>query len=73
MNSNSQFDPFGMIQENLNRFIYTCISKEYPSFFRCFIRRDKGGFQKGLFPTYYLHAERPSDGKKVNYSDKINP
>jgi hypothetical protein len=22
--------------------------------------------EKGLFPTYYMHVERPGDGKKVN-------
>jgi hypothetical protein len=54
-----------MIQENLSRFIYTNIPKEYSSFIHCYLRRDKTGIQKGFFPTYYLHVERPSDGKKV--------
>jgi hypothetical protein len=27
--------------------------------------------EKGLFPTYYMHVERPGDGKKVRIN-KIN-
>lgn len=61
-----------MIQEDLNRFIYTYIPKEHSAFLRCYLRRDKGGFQKGFFPTYYLHAERPSDGKKVSSASQTS-
>lgn len=61
---NSIFDPFGLIHENLNKFIYSYTPKDYPSFIQCYLRRDKSGLQKGFFPTYYLHAQRPSDGKK---------
>jgi hypothetical protein len=54
-----------MIQEDLNRFIYAYIPKAYPLYFRCCLRRDKPGLEKGLFPAYYLHTERPDNGRKV--------
>ncbi|CAF1471321.1 unnamed protein product [Adineta steineri] len=59
------FNPMLYLQENLNSFIYTHIPKDHPSFIHCSLRRDKTGLQKGFFPTYYLHLERPTDGKKT--------
>ncbi len=41
------------------------IPKDYPSFVRCGLRRDKTSLQKGFFPRFYFYAERPGDGKKV--------
>jgi hypothetical protein len=54
-----------LIQEDLSKFIYTYIPKDYPSFIQCSLRRDKDGVQGSFFPTFYLQAERPGDGKKV--------
>jgi len=62
---NSNFDPIKFIQEDLNKFIYTCVPKDYSSFIRCYLRRDRTGLHKGFFPTYYLHTKRPSDERKV--------
>ncbi|UJR15895.1 hypothetical protein I4U23_002819 [Adineta vaga] len=60
----SNFDPMALIQSDLTKFINTYIPKDYPSFIQCTLRRDKDGVQGGFFPTFYLQAERPSDGKK---------
>ncbi|CAF1068184.1 unnamed protein product [Adineta ricciae] len=60
----SNFDPIALLQNNLMKFINTVIPQDYSSFVQCTLRRDKDGLQGGLFPTFYLHAERPVDGKK---------
>ncbi|CAF1188889.1 unnamed protein product [Adineta ricciae] len=64
-NDNSTFDPLLLIQEHLIDFIYSPIPKRHSSFIHCCLRRDKTGIQKGFYPTFYLHFERPSDGKKI--------
>lgn len=61
----SNFDPILLVQENVTSFVYHYIPRDYPSFIRCLIRRDKSGIQQGFLPTFYLHIERPHDGKKV--------
>lgn len=55
-----------MIKEDLKKFIYTTVPQNYPRFIHCCLRRDKSGIHKGFFPTYYLHAERIDDEKKVS-------
>jgi len=55
------------MQEDLNKFIYSYLPKDYSSLFHCIVRRDRHGLQKGFFPTYYLHVERPTDGKRVRW------
>ena len=57
---------FGMITEDLDRFVYTPAPNGFGDI-QCRITRDKRGMEKGLFPTYYMHAERPGDGKKVKF------
>lgn len=54
---------FEMITEDLDKFVYTPAPNGLGDI-QCRITRDKHGMEKGLFPTYYMHAERPSDGKK---------
>jgi hypothetical protein len=57
---------FDSIDKDLTHFIY----KSMPSnlgHLQCRITRDKRGVEKGLYPMYYMHAERPSDGKKVRH------
>ncbi|CAF4169877.1 unnamed protein product [Rotaria sp. Silwood2] len=54
---------FEMITEDLDRFVYTPAPNGLGDI-QCRITRDKRGMEKGLFPTYYMHVERPSDGKK---------
>lgn len=61
-----KFDPIALLQQDLKAFIYTHIPREYSSFLQCTLRRDKDGVQGGFFPTFYLQAERPGDGKKVS-------
>ncbi|CAF4631508.1 unnamed protein product, partial [Rotaria sp. Silwood2] len=63
--SSTDFDPIALIQEDLTKFIYMHVPKEYSSFVQCRLRRDTDGVQKGFFPTFYLQAERPGDKKKV--------
>jgi hypothetical protein len=65
LGNKSNFDPIGLALEDLTKFIYTYIPKNYSSFIHCTVRRDRTGLQKGFFPTYYLHMKSPSDGKKV--------
>ena len=55
---------FEMIHENLDRFVYTTIPAELGDI-QCRITRDKRGVDKGFHPMYYMHAERPGDGKRV--------
>lgn len=55
---------FEMITEDLDRFVYTPAPNGLGDI-QCRITRDKRGMEKGLFPTYYMHVERPGDGKKV--------
>ncbi|CAF0846541.1 unnamed protein product [Rotaria sp. Silwood1] len=62
--SSTDFDPIALIQQDLSKFIYMHIPKEYSSFVQCRLRRDTTGVQKGFFPTFYLQAERPGDNKK---------
>lgn len=54
-----------LIYKNLHEFVYKSVPFDYSSFVQCSIRRDRGGFQKSRSPIFYLHAERPNDGKKV--------
>ncbi|CAF0829655.1 unnamed protein product [Rotaria sp. Silwood1] len=54
---------FEMITEDLDRFVYTPAPNGLGDI-QCRITRDKRGMEKGLFPTYYMHVERPGDGKK---------
>ncbi|CAF1474091.1 unnamed protein product [Adineta steineri] len=63
--NSSAYDPIKSMEENLNKFIYTPIPKDYSSFVQCSLRRDKDGVQGSFFPTFYLQAERPGDGRKV--------
>ncbi|CAF1511897.1 unnamed protein product [Rotaria sordida] len=65
LTTRTSFDPMLYIEEDLNKFIYTNIPQDYPEFIHCYLRRDKSGIQKGFFPTYYLHIERPHDDKKI--------
>jgi hypothetical protein len=55
---------FEMIMEDLDKFVYTPAPNGLGDI-QCRITRDKRGMEKGLFPTYYMHVERPGDGKKV--------
>jgi hypothetical protein len=55
---------FEMITEDLDKFVYTPAPNGLGDI-QCRITRDKHGMEKGLFPTYYMHVERPGDGKKV--------
>ena len=55
---------FEMITEDLDKFVYTPAPNGLGDI-QCRITRDKRGMEKGLFPTYYMHVERPGDGKKV--------
>jgi len=59
------FDPYALIQEDLLQFIHTPIPEDYSGFIQCRLRRDTAGVQGNFFPTFYLQAERPNDGKKV--------
>ncbi|CAF1036331.1 unnamed protein product [Rotaria magnacalcarata] len=54
---------FEMITEDLDRFVYTPAPNGFGDI-QCRITRDKRGVEKGLFPTYFMHVERPGDGKK---------
>lgn len=55
---------FEMINEDLDKFVYTPAPNGLGDV-QCRITRDKRGMEKGLFPIYYMHVERPSDSKKV--------
>jgi len=55
---------FELITEDLDKFVYTPAPNGLGDI-QCRITRDKRGMEKGLFPTYYMHVERPGDGKKV--------
>jgi hypothetical protein len=67
----SNFDPIVHIQEDIDKFINLPIPKEYSQFVQCRLRRDKDGVQGGFFPTFYLHAERSGDQKKVTKTKKF--
>jgi len=58
-----------MITEDLDKFVYTPAPNGLGDV-QCRITRDKRGMERGLFPTYYMHVERPGDGKKVGYLNK---
>jgi hypothetical protein len=58
---------FETITEDLDKFVYTPAPNGLGDI-QCRITRDKRGMEKGLFPTYYMHVERPGDGKKVCHS-----
>lgn len=60
---------FEMITEDLDKFVYTPAPNGLGDI-QCRITRDKRGMEKGLFPTYYMHVERPSDGRKVSTIEK---
>lgn len=55
---------FEMITEDLDKFVYMPAPNGFGDI-QCRITRDKRGMEKGLFPTYFMHIERPGDGKKV--------
>ncbi len=57
---------FEMITEDLDKFVYTPAPNGLGDV-QCRITRDKRGVERGLFPTYYMHVERPGDGKKVGH------
>ena len=57
---------FEMITEDLDKFVYTPAPNGLGDI-QCRITRDRRGVEKGLFPAYYMHIERPGDGKKVCY------
>ncbi|CAF4085981.1 unnamed protein product [Rotaria sp. Silwood2] len=54
---------FELITEDLDKFVYTPAPNGLGDI-QCRITRDKRGMEKGLFPIYYMHVERPGDGKK---------
>ncbi|CAF0811644.1 unnamed protein product [Adineta ricciae] len=54
---------FEMVNEDLDKFVYTPAPNGIGDV-QCRITRDKRGMEKGLFPTYYMHIERPGDSKK---------
>lgn len=54
---------FEMITEDLDKFVYMPAPNGFGDI-QCRITRDKRGMEKGLFPTYFMHIERPGDGKK---------
>ncbi|CAF4011546.1 unnamed protein product, partial [Rotaria magnacalcarata] len=54
---------FEMIAEDLDKFVYTPAPNGLGDV-QCRITRDKRGMEKGLYPIYYMHVERPGDGKK---------
>ena len=56
---------FELINEDLDGFVYKPVPAGLGDV-QCRITRDKRGMEKGLFPTYYMHVERPGDGKKVS-------
>ena len=60
---------FEMITEDLDKFVYTPAPNGLGDI-QCRITRDKHGMEKGLFPTYYMHVERPGDGKKVGHFER---
>jgi hypothetical protein len=60
---------FEMITEDLDKFVYTPAPNGLGDV-QCRITRDKRGMERGLFPTYYMHVERPVDGKKVGYLNR---
>ena len=60
---------FEMITEDLDKFVYTPAPNGLGDI-QCRITRDKRGMEKGLFPTYYMHVERPGDGKKVSRENR---
>lgn len=60
---------FELITEDLDKFVYTPAPNGLGDI-QCRITRDKRGMEKGLFPTYYMHVERPGDGKKVSANER---
>lgn len=56
---------FELISEDLDKFVFTPAPNGLGDI-QCRITRDKRGMEKGLFPIYYMHVERPGDGKKVS-------
>lgn len=57
-----------MITEDLDKFVYTPAPNGLGDI-QCRITRDQRGVEKNLFPIYYMHVERPGDGKKVGLSN----
>ena len=55
-------DYFDLINSNLLDFVFRPAPQNVTV--KCRITRDKRGFDKGMYPTYYMHLER-EDGKKV--------
>jgi hypothetical protein len=57
---------YEMVIEDLDRFVYTPVPNGLGDI-QCRITRNKRGMDKGFFPTFYMHIERPGDGRKVRY------
>ena len=53
-----------MVLEDLDKFVYTPAPYNLGDI-QCRITRDKRGMEKGFYPTYYMHMERPNDSKRV--------
>ena len=49
--------------ENLDEFVLQPAALGYNV--QCRVTRDRKGVDRGLYPTYYMHLERP-DGRKVS-------
>ena len=59
-----------MIINDLDRFVYMPAPIGFGDI-QCRIVRDKRGVEKGLFPEYYMHVEKPNDSRKVRHSDIV--
>lgn len=55
-------DYFELVNTNLLEFVFRPAPQNIPV--KCRITRDKRGFDRGMYPTYYMHLEK-EDGKKV--------
>ena len=55
-------DYFELVNINLQEFVFRPAPQNKP--IKCRITRDKRGFDRGMYPTYYMHLEK-DDGKKV--------
>jgi hypothetical protein len=55
-------DYFELVNNNLLEFVFRPAPQNIPV--KCRITRDKRGFDRGMYPTYYMHLEK-DDGKKI--------
>ena len=55
-------DYFELVNTNLLDFVFRPAPQNIPV--KCRITRDKRGFDRGMYPTYYMHLEK-EDGKKI--------